>query len=296
MRKYTYYLLILFIAVIFIYIVYSVLPAEFKIYFEIRAVQALIALIIGVAIIEYLARMIIRYAKKMGTEALLVRNIILILGYIILGMTILVIIGVSGEPLLASAAFSGLVIGLGMQPVLANFFAGLIILGTGFLKPGKKIKLASTAIPVSPMGFPAYKVFSRDTFIPTIKGTVVEIGLMYTKLLLETGDLIKVSNSAIFSSAVVFEEEESFESPIVQVRYEFPLDYDPEIILNKVKNALNGLADDAEVYIEEQSDKNYYIVLVTARAPEGVKIRRFRSQILSRLIYVHREVIAKKCM
>lgn len=291
--KYAYYLLLMFVFIVAFYILYSVLPEDYKAYVEIKAVQAVVALVIGALFIEYLARMIMQHAKKIGAEALLIRNVILVLGYIVLGVVMLVLIGVGGEPLIASATFSGLVVGLGMQPILANFFAGLIILGTGFLKPGKRVRVASTAIPVTTISFPAYKSFSRDTFIPTVKGTVMEVGLMYTKILLETGELIKVSNSMLFGSTVVFEEDESLEPPRVQVRYEFPVDYDPELVLESVKQALSGLANSIEVYIEEQSDKNYYIVLVVAQTPPGLKIREFRSRILTRLIAVQRELKAK---
>ncbi|MEM4933903.1 MAG: mechanosensitive ion channel family protein, partial [Desulfurococcaceae archaeon] len=247
--KYAYYLLLVFAFVAALYVLYGLLPEDYRAYMEIKAVQAAIALVVGVLFIEYLARMIMRYARKIGAEALLVRNVILVLGYIVLGVVVLVLVGVGGEPLIASATFSGLVVGLGMQPILANFFAGLIILGTGFLKPGKRVRIASTAIPVTTISFPAYKSFSRDTFIPTVKGTVVEVGLMYTKILLETGELIKVSNSMLFSSTVVFEEDELLELPRIQVRYEFPVDYDPGLVLENVKKALSNLADNVEVYI-----------------------------------------------
>ncbi|MEM0224770.1 MAG: mechanosensitive ion channel family protein [Desulfurococcaceae archaeon] len=290
MRKYTYYLLAIFVFIIVFYTAYSFLPGEVKAFVEIKAVQAAIAVVIGVMIIEYLARAIMQYTKRIGAETLLIRNIVLLSGYIVLGLVVIGVLGVSGGPLLASATFSGLIIGLGMQPILGNFFAGIIILGTGFLKPGKKIKIASSSIPLTAISFPAYKAFSRDTYVPTMKGTVVEVGLMYTKILLETGELIKISNSLLFSSAVVFDEEEVFEPPRVQVRYEFPIEYDPRIVLDRVRKAIADIAHEVEVYIEEQSDKNYYIILVVAYSPPGFKIREFRSKILEKLITVQREL------
>lgn len=292
MRKYTYLLLLLAVTAIILYGVLIFAPVEYKRILEERVVQAILVLVVGVLIIEYIGRAILRHAREIGTEAFLIRNVVLLLGYILVGVIVAGVLGVSGEPLIASATFSGLIIGLGMQPVLANFFAGLIILGTGFLKPGKKIKIASTSFPISPITFPAYKSFSRDTIIPLARGTVVEIGLMYTKILLDTGELIKLSNSMIFGNAIVFEEDEVFEPPRVQVRYEFPILFEPNMVLHHVREALRDLSSDIDVFIEEQSDKNFYIVLVVARAPEGVKVREFRSNILSRLISVHRNLEA----
>lgn len=288
MRKYTYILLTLLVFSIAMYMAYIFLPPEFREILEKKAIQAIIVLVVGVSLIEYIARTIMQYAKKVGAEAFLIRNIVLILGYIIVGVTVAGILGLGGEPLIASATFSGLIIGLGMQPILANFFAGIIILGTGFLKPGKRIKLAGASLPLTPISFPAYKSFSRDVMIPHLRGTVVEIGLMYTKVLLDTGELIKLSNSMLFGNSVVFEEDEVFESPRVQVRYEFPISFDPDIVVQRIKDSLSNVSRNIEVYVEEQSDKNYYIVIVIAYAPEGVKIREFRSMILTKLIKVQK--------
>jgi small-conductance mechanosensitive channel len=293
-RKYTNYLLILLIIVVLFYALYSLLPREYKWVFEQNYVQAALAIVIGVIVLEFFASAIMRYAKRIGAEPLLLRNVFLVFGYIVVGLVVAGILGVTGESILASATFSGLIIGLGMQPILSNFFAGLIILGTGFLKPGKRVRIASTSIPITTISLPAYKAFSLNTYVPAMRGTVVEIGLMYTKILLETGELIKIANTMIFSNTVVFEEEEGFESPRVQVRYEFSIEYEPSIVLEKIRKSLVTITRDFSVYIEEQSDKNYYIVIIVANAPRGEKVREFRSKILEKLISIHRELALKK--
>ncbi|MEM4488385.1 MAG: mechanosensitive ion channel family protein [Desulfurococcaceae archaeon] len=291
MRAYTYYLLVLISIAITYSTLYFFLPEPYKTYMGTRVVQSIVSLVVGVLFIEYLAKKIMWQIKRLGHEALLVRNVILILGYVVVGVIVLSLLGLSGESLLASATFSGLIIGLGMQSVLSNFFSGLIILGSGFLRPGKMIRIASTSIPITSIAFPAYKAFSRDVQTPTLRGTVVEVGLMYTKIALETGELIKVANSMLFTSAVVFEEEEEeIGSPRVQVRYELPIDYEPELVLNLSKKALSELPGQVEVYVEEQSDKSYYILIVMADKPRGFKIREYRSKILEKLINLHREL------
>jgi len=148
-RKYTNYLLILLIIVVLFYALYSLLPREYKWVFEQNYVQAALAIVIGVIVLEFFASAIMRYAKRIGAEPLLLRNVFLVFGYIVVGLVVAGILGVTGESILASATFSGLIIGLGMQPILSNFFAGLIILGTGFLKPGKRVRIASTSIPIT---------------------------------------------------------------------------------------------------------------------------------------------------
>lgn len=92
-----------------------------------------------------------------------------------------------------------------------------------------------------------------------------------------------------FSNSVVMEEKE--EPKTVRVRYEFPVEHDPDIVLGKLQEALSGNFQDFKVYVEEQSDKNYYIVLVLAKTPTDVKVRDFRSKLLKQIIKVHREII-----
>ncbi|MEM2466345.1 MAG: mechanosensitive ion channel family protein, partial [Candidatus Bathyarchaeia archaeon] len=202
-------------------------------------------------------------------------------------LMILAVFEVTGITAVAGATVSGLIIGLGLQPILANLFAGLIILGTGFLKPGTEVKI-SGGLPLSAVAFPAYKMFSRDEFMPTLRGIVMEVGLLHTKILSDSGEMVKIPNNLAFSNSVVMEEKE--EPKTVRVRYEFPVEYDPDNVLAKLWKALSKNFQEFRVYVEEQSDKNYYIVLVVAKTPPNVKVREFRSEILKRIIKVHREL------
>ena len=221
-------------------------------------------------------------------------NITKIVGYIALILAVLARIGVGPETLIASATFSGLVLGLGLTPILSNFFSGLIILGTGYIKPGKYVKISTTSIPISVLAFPAYKTFSRDTTVPYIRGVVLEIGLLYTKIASTEGELLKVPNSIILNNSVVAEDYE--ESKKVQVRYEFPVTCDPSLVLSKIRDRISRIVNPGslEVYVEEQSDKNYFIILVVATSPPEVKVREFRSQLLQEILSVHRELLASK--
>lgn len=126
----------------------------------------------------------------------------------------------TGISAVAGATVSGLILGLGLQPILANLFAGLIILGTRFLKPRTNIKI-SGGLQLSPVVFPAYKMFSRDEFIPAMRGVVVEVGLMHVKILSDSGEIVKVPNNVVFSNSIVMEKVE--EPKTVRVRYEFPV-------------------------------------------------------------------------
>lgn len=269
----------------------GILPEEVRqtylFYFAI--IRAITVAIVGFLIIQLLTSALTVKLKHLGREVYLLRNVIAIIGYIIVGFIILALFEVTGVSVVAGATVSGLVIGLALQPVLSNLFAGLFILGTGFLKPGSTIKI-SGGLPISPVVFPAYKMFSRDEFIPVLRGTIVEVGLMHTRILSEGGELVKVPNNIIFSSSIVMEEKE--EPKIVRVRYEFPIQYDPEIVSKKIQVELSkNNFRDYKVYLEEQSDKNNYIILVVAETPPNIKIREYRSDLLKHIIKVHRELI-----
>ncbi|MEM2546844.1 MAG: hypothetical protein QXM37_04350, partial [Candidatus Bathyarchaeia archaeon] len=87
-------------------------------------VRALTIIVLGALALELVASIITRRLKHLGREIYLIRNVILVVGYIVLGLLVLAMFEVTGISAIASATVSGLVIGLGLQPILANLFAG----------------------------------------------------------------------------------------------------------------------------------------------------------------------------
>ncbi|MGB9709577.1 mechanosensitive ion channel family protein [Infirmifilum uzonense] len=251
-------------------------------------VYAAIATLVGAAIIQSVATATLGWFKeKHRPEAYYVRNVTILFGYIILGFVDAALLGVSGESLLASATFTGLIIGLALQPVLSNFFSGILILASGFLKPGQSVRITGP-VTISVLAFPAYKFFSRDQLLPSLKGTIIEVGFMFTKMLDTDGQLVKIPNSILLNSSIVAEELE--ESKTIQVRYEFPIYCDPDTVLSELRNAISPIVKEFNLYIEEQSDKQYYIVLIVAHTPTSSKTREFRSRVLREVVKVHRKL------
>jgi small-conductance mechanosensitive channel len=281
------------VVVLWILTIPAILPEDIRevylMYF--RVVRALTVVIVGIFVLEVVASIISRRFRHLGREVYLIRNVVLVIGYVVLGLMILAIFEVTGMTAVAGATVSGLIIGLGLQPILVNLFAGIIILGTGFLRPGSEIKI-SGGLPLSAVSFPAYKMFSRDEFIPTLKGVVIEVGLLHTKILSDNGEIVKIPNNMAFSNSIVMQERE--EPKTIRVRYEFPVEYDPDIVLAKLQETLSKELKDFRVYVEEQSDKNYYIILVLATTPPNAKVREYRSKLLKQIIKVHRELIKQK--
>lgn len=260
---------------------------------EYRVLDVVLTLVVGVIVVQLLASFTYSLLKQHGKSAYLVRNVVLISGYIVLTFVIGSILGLGREGILASATFSGLIIGLALQPVLSNFFSGLIMLTTGYVKPGQEVKLAG--IPLAFLQLPPYKFFSRDIHIPNIRGTVVEIGFLYTKILDTDGNLIKVSNNMLLNNSIVLVETEGEKR--IQVRYEFPISCDPDLVLSELQKVFDKTLRDYKLLIEEQSEKKYYIVLLIAVTPPKTSGRIYRSNILKEIIKIHRKLILEnKCV
>ncbi len=105
--------------------------------------------------------------------------------------------GVSIESIFLGSAFAGIVLGLAAQTVLANVFAGLLLVVASPFHPGDRVSIISSSYgafaPSYPheMGYPAYS------------GTVEDVELLYTILRLDAGGVAKVPNSVVLAALVV---------------------------------------------------------------------------------------------
>ena len=227
---------------------------------------------------------------KYGRKAYIITTVIKIFAYIIAGVVLLTSLGVSPEVALAGGTFSGLIIGLAVQPVLSNFFAGLLVLLTGYVKPGDDVRLLTPEIPYQWAFLPGYKYFSPDYVFVGYRGRIVEVGLLYTLMISDSGVQLKIPNRIIFNATIVNYTPETQLERVLQVRYEFKVDYDPDLVLERVRNALSDMEGVEEIMINEQSDKEYYIVQIRFFVPMGKDWRTVKSEVLKRLIKVHREL------
>lgn len=269
-----------------------ILPEELRLkYIEyFKYIGAITSLAVGYIVVKLFSTAIASKLKDLGPSAFLIRNVVMVFGYIVIAVVALSFFEISGMVSLAGATFSGLIVGFGLQPVLANFFAGIILLGSGHLKPGYSVKISGTSLPVSTISFPAYKLFSINEYIPSISGKVLEVGLMFTKVISTHGELVKIPNNLLLTSSIV--REEISEEKRVRIRYELPLTCDPELSLKELEKEFSS-EEDVELYIEEQSDKNFYIVALSAKVPSNQKLMKYRSFLLMRLIKTHRSLIQK---
>lgn len=154
----------------------------------IKYIYAIIILVGGIIVSRQLAALMVGILKdKLGNQALIIGNSVVIIGYVVSIAAAISYVGSIPETLLAGATFSGLVIGLAAQPVLSNFFSGILMLVTGMIKPGAQVRILTWHIPFQWAFLPGYKYFSPDSVYAGYMGNVLEIGLFYTKVLTEEG-------------------------------------------------------------------------------------------------------------
>ena len=105
--------------------------------------------------------------------------------------------GVSADSILLGAGFTGIVLGLASQTVLANVFAGFLIVFADPFRPGDRVSLVSSNYGVLAPTYP------HETLQPSYTGTVEDIGLVHTVLVLDNGSVAKVPNAVVITALVL---------------------------------------------------------------------------------------------
>lgn len=105
--------------------------------------------------------------------------------------------GVSFESIFLGSALAGIVLGMAAQTVLANVFAGLLLVVADPFRPGDRISLISWRYgAIAPS-------YAHEMMYPSYTGTVEDVGLIYTLLRLDTGSTAKVPNGVVLDALVV---------------------------------------------------------------------------------------------
>ncbi|HVC26875.1 MAG TPA: mechanosensitive ion channel domain-containing protein [Nitrososphaerales archaeon] len=241
----------------------------------------------GVLVARDVSRIVaVDFRSGLGKEALVLSNAIAVIGYIASAVASAAYLSFSPTALLAGAAFSGLVLGLALQPTLGSFFAGVLILLSGAVRPGSHVRILTWRIPFQWAFTPGYKYFSPDSVYAGYMGEVKEVGLFFTKIITEEGQMMKIPNTIIATDAAILSYTQ--ENYFFNVRYEFPNRFDPEVVLLRVRELMNKYPV-VNLFVNEQSDKEYYIIKAVLNAQEKDHAL-IKSDILTRIIRLHREL------
>ncbi len=224
------------------------------------------------------------YKEENKTLALEIKSAIQIVSFFLLTIYALIYFNISITYILASSTILGIIVGFALQPILSNFFAGILLLLSGSLKPGDEIRILNVNIPYHLSFLPPYKFFSRDFLYIGYRGIVYEVSLLFTKILLKTGEVIIVPNNVILNGAIINYSISKKESELkeIKIRFEVPQILDPETTLKDVEKIVEKYGK-LNVYIDEVSEKDYYIISIEGNLDYN-NYREIKSEILKELI------------
>ena len=122
-------------------------------------------------------------APRLGLgHASVIRWVLTVAGYIVIGFTVLSLVYVKIGSLLLGGAVTGIVVGIAAQQALGNLFAGVVLLLSHPFTVGDHIRLRAGGL------------------AGEIHGRVTGMGLTYVSLLTEEGQL-SVPNALVLASA-----------------------------------------------------------------------------------------------
>lgn len=174
--------------------------------------------------------------KKKKTIISLIKNILKYLVYIFVVLSILSVYGIDTSGILASLGIAGLVIGLALQDLIADFVAGIFIL------------------------FDDQYIIGDVIEVNGFKGEVIGFGLMSTKIKNATGDVLILSNSS-------FKEVINYSRNNTNLVITLEVAYDTDI--EKLEKLLNDLGE--EVNKIENVIGNYKLLGINEFSSSSVK-------------------------
>ncbi len=144
---------------------------------SIYSIILIIGLVIGLRLLLFLIRKILKNTekkKKLNENQIFV--IYQIIKYFVIVIAIVVILeslGLNMTILTASSAALFVGIGLGLQQVFKDMFAGIILLFTGTIRIGDVIEIESIVAKVTSIGFRTSTVITRDDIDMIIPNSII---------------------------------------------------------------------------------------------------------------------------
>lgn len=232
---------------------------------------------------DYISKLEIEKSREIGNQ-------VKIFGYVLSILISLSIFRPISSALLTIGTIGGIIFGLTLQPVLGNFFAGILIMTTRFIEVGKKIRILSSSIPYSITPLPSYKYFSVENADVGYKGEVISVDWFFSLIKCDDGKIVKIPNLVLLNSAVLEYDEEEF---IYSIRVEFPLNLRRGWTLKKVIENVKKIMKEYILvdgpYFNEQSDKNYVFIRAKIRA-KNKNWEEEKSELLLKLLELKRRI------
>jgi hypothetical protein len=148
-----------------------------------RAGVLILALVLGMVAIRELVALVVR--RFHGPQAVIWRNLSAWVLYALLALSLAASFRLNLSGFLVGGAIVGVVVASASQSSLGNFFAGLVLMLAQPYHVGAAVRLQSLAGGVE------------------YEGTIVDQGALYTTLRGPGGEIVKLPNSSVVTSALV---------------------------------------------------------------------------------------------
>jgi small-conductance mechanosensitive channel len=176
-------------------------------------IDAFIVFVFGIIIIKIIQKFIATTTSYINeANAGVLKFIINLLVYSALFIVIFSILGINITNILLGATFLGIVLGLASQTLLANLFAGLVILFAKPFKIGDRITVVTWQWGVSPSTYP------HEALKPGYTGRVKDINLLFTTIKEDNGIDLKAPNNVLMSALIT--NYSNIKNRMTRVRFE----------------------------------------------------------------------------
>ncbi|MCL5437775.1 MAG: mechanosensitive ion channel family protein [Candidatus Thermoplasmatota archaeon] len=255
----------------------DVFPARYSSYFYALVVALFLYVLIRI-ITRYLKDFLSKFMSPAKAHSL--SFIASLVGYFTLTVSVFYTIGINVSTVILGSAFISLILGLAAQSVLANTFAGLMLILARPFSVGQRISVLTWQYGFLLSSY-APKYFSKDKITPSYSGKVTYISLNYTTLEDSYGNVVRIPNNVMIQASITL----STEHQAVQVRYEVPKTLkfeDVEEHLKTMIEKLDNCVGEPEARIDETSMTSYVILVRSwfrTENPEEVRSTILKSMI-----------------
>ncbi len=209
--------------------IYSIIPKL------INTAQVLFVTLLVLYIVGSILKAVFKGTPRRITIGKLVGSIVKVVIWVVCVIAVLAVWGMNVGALIASAGVLTLVVGLGMQSLIADVVAGIFLVCDGTLQVGDIVTIDGW------------------------RGTVQEIGIRNTKLINYSGD-IRVANNSTIKIFVNQSREDSYPTVLVGIPYEENLQKVKEVFeanKAKIKDMCPSLISDIDFNgVEELADSS----------------------------------------
>ncbi len=182
-----------------------------------RVFTGLLVLAIGFLLVKVLTRFSAKVLFKLYPRqvTLIVSRLIYYTLLFIVVVTFLGVLGVDVSGLVIAGGFAGLVVGVALQPVLSNVFAGLYIIAEKAVQPGDAVEIGG------------------------VSGEVIALSIMFTRIRTWDGVVVTLPNNMLLSSS--FKNYSRTVAKRVEVSIPIAYSGDAEMAYSVVREALGKL-------------------------------------------------------